>query len=506
MKKSWYATREGLTAPLVMYFVALILLGIGNNFSSSNETVSLLLYALRYCGGLIKMFFPLVVTINVIGKKHQDSVPIIAGVISYVLLHVVTMFVADQNLPSSFYNSFILSTSVSGRERAPLNMGLLASLIVVVLIILLYKHSRQRLNYGLFRFIDNDSWFLLLVFVATIIIGVGISLIVPYFYTVLEAVLNFIAENSSNPAALFIYGLLERVMEIAGVENILHESFWFGNLGGNWLSSSGAIYVGDINIWTAQLSENMIQAGVGKYITPYYVINMSIVPAIMIGIYCQYSNKMDRRRVLALLLLAIATSLCSSSLVPLEYLLIIISPTLLVMNTIVSSTLYGVFMMISLWLGYSFNDALIYATPGTIIEFIDLIKYMSSGLITNFVTITVIYGLLSFASVWVYYLVLAQEFLDSKKKVQTRREMIKALGGIHNINVIDCTPFSLKVAVFDDEKVDETEILDLGASRIIETYFYREIEFGPGSVSLYHQIKKELKEYQGCLKYIEAEI
>ena len=83
--------------------------------------------------------------------------------------------------------------------------------------------------------------------------------------------------------------------------------------------------------------------------------------------------------------------------------------------------------------------------------------------------------------------------------------MIRAFGGIQNISVIDCTPFSMQVSLFDNTRIDENAILGLGASKIRETYFYYDIEFGPGSVSICHQIKKEIKEYKRVLKYIEAQ-
>lgn len=505
MKKSWYATREGLLAPLVLYFIAEILLGAGNMFEPANANVALLLLALKYCGALIKAVFPIFLTINVIGKKHQDSVPIIAGVMSYVLLHIVTMFVADQDLPSHYYSGFSIGAYnlVAGINRLPLNLGVMASILVILMVIWLYKLSRQRFNYGLMRFIDNDSWFIILTIICTIAMGIFVSMTYPYFVLAFDLLLKFISDNSSNPAVLFIYGIVERVMELLGLENIIRSSFWFGSLGGNWATIGETIF-GDVNIWTAQLAANSVQAGVGKYITPYYVINMAIVPAIMFGIYCQYSNKIDRRKMFALLVLGVATSLLSGNLLPLEYLLIIISPALMIMNLILSSSLYGVFMVVGLWLGYDYSGMAAYATAGTLRAFINIVKYMSRGSIINFSMVAGIYFVLSTILVWSYYLVLAQDFLDPKGKLRNRKEMIKALGGIHNLNVIDCTPFSLKVAVYDESKVDEDRIMELGASKIRETYFYLDIEFGPGSVSLYRQIKREMKEYKKCLKYIEA--
>lgn len=507
MKKAWYATRDGMQTPLVMYFIAMVLLGIGNTFTTESATLGLILSAFKYCGSLLRVMFPLIVVINVIGKRHEDSVPIIGGVVSYVLLHLVTMFAGDQTYPKTYYATFDAGGTaiISSIDRLPFHMGLLASAIVILLVIIVYRSSRQRFNYGILRFIDNDSWFMILIVVYTIIIGFVVSLIYPRCILLLDVAFSFISRNSSNPAALFIYGVIERIMEICGMGDVIHECFWFGTFGGNWMASNGSTYIGDVNIWTAQLASNAVQAGVGKYITPYYVINLVLVPALLIAIFCQYSSRIERRKMVGLFAVAIFASLFSSSLIPLEYLLLIISPALLVFNVVITSTLYGLFMSIGLWLGYSYSGLSTYANPGTLFDFLDISHYMSRGSLTSFAIVAVVYFVIVTAVVWIYYRYLALDFLDPKNRVQTRKEMIKALGGIQNINVIDCTPFSFQVSLLDNSKIDEEAIMDLGAQKIRETYFYYDIEFGPGSVSICHQIQKEMKEFRAVLKYIETQ-
>ena len=88
-----------------MYLIAMILLAIPNIFSSTNEIVATILVAFKYAGGLTKTLFPIFVIINIIGKRHEDSVPILGAVISYVLLHLVTMFLARQDFDSCYYTS-----------------------------------------------------------------------------------------------------------------------------------------------------------------------------------------------------------------------------------------------------------------------------------------------------------------------------------------------------------------------------------------------------------------
>ena len=97
MKKFWYSNYESIKGPLTMYLIAMILLAIPNIFSSTNQVIATTLVAFMYAGGLIKTLLPVFVIVNIIGKNHEDSVPVLGGVISYVLLHLVTMFVASQS-------------------------------------------------------------------------------------------------------------------------------------------------------------------------------------------------------------------------------------------------------------------------------------------------------------------------------------------------------------------------------------------------------------------------
>lgn len=505
MKKFWYSNYESIKGPLTMYLIAMILLAIPNIFSSTNQVIATTLVAFKYAGGLIKTLLPVFVIINIIGKNHEDSVPVLGGVISYVLLHLVTMFVASQSFDAQYYTSLGsgLLEGIAGLNRKPLNMGYIASVVVIVIVFLTYRVSRQRFNYGMLTFIDNDSWFLIICSVITIITGVAISFVFPYGVSFLNKIMTFVSQNSTNPGAMFVYGLIERTMELLDMDDILHNSFWIGNYGGNWLDSAGNLYIGDVNIWTAQMSKGMVELGVGKYITPYYIINMFIVPALIVGIYCQYSSKIERRRLLGLMVIAVAVSVTSSSLVPVQLLLLFMSPTLLIIHMLLSSSVYMVFSMLEIYLGYFYSDALAFAIPGTIVEFIKMSGMLSQTSLRNILLIGGGYFVLYFAVVWIYYHVLALDFLEGEAKVRNRKEMIRALGGLNNLRVVDGSPTSMSVAVKDTTKIKIQPIMDLGAYKVTESFFYHRIFFGPGSVCMARQIRKELKQFESIQKYIE---
>ena len=507
MKKAWYSRIEGLKGPLVMYFMGMILLGVGNSFTSSNEIVTNTLEALKYTGGLIKTLFPFFLVINVIGKAHEDSVPILGGVFSYIIMHLTTMYVAPQNLSSSYYSALgdgLLNIVGQDLNKAPINLGLIASILAIVMVTAIYKLSRQRFNYGIFTFIDNDTWFIIMIIIASILSGVLLSWGFRYVVNTINTIMTFISGNSTNPAALFIYGLLERVMEILNLDEIVHSSFWTGLFGGSWVDSAGVTYYGDVNIWTAQIAQGSVQLGVGKYISPYYIINIFVVPAMIIALLLQYTNRIERNRIIGLAILAILVSLSSGCLLPLEYLLLLTAPALLICLIVLTSGLYLVMAMMEVYLGFSFSGALVFATPGTLLEFTKLSSYLGRNTSRSFVWIGIIAAIIAFAMVFLYYYVLAFDFMDPTKRKMHRKEIIRALGGLGNIRIVDASPSRISVAVMDTHKIKPAVLMNLGAYEVREAFFCHYVYFGPASLAIAREIRKELKNYNKITKFIEA--
>lgn len=504
MKKNWYSMTEGMKAPLVLYLIALVLMGLGNTFISNNATVTTILAAFRFTGGFIKTLFPFFLVINILGKQHEDSVPVVGGVISYFVIHIVSIFVANQNFPRYFYYnisipSLLLSPTFS---RLPVKFGLAASIIAIFLVIWVYKASRQRFNYGLFTFIDNDSWFIFMTVLASIVMGIVMSWAFPYVVNFLNSIMNFVSQNNANPAALFIYGIMERILELFGVEDILHNNFWIGTLGGTWSDANGVTYAGDVSIWTVQFLSGNISNGIGKYITPYYIINLFGIPAIILTTYIHFSNKIERRKMLGLVIIGLLISILSGVQIPMELLLLTVSPLVLAGHIILSSTLYGIFSSLGIFIGYSYSGGLAFATPGTLYQLMRNATRLSGNTMETFLIVGGIYLVVSIILICLYYHVLALDFLEGRKKLMRRKEFIRALGGLDNIKVIDGSPLSISVALYDNSEIDADKLIDLGAYRVRELYFCYYIDFGPGSISLYRQIKHELKEYQKCLNYI----
>lgn len=509
MKRKWHALIDGFTFPLVLMFIGMMMIGIGNTYdsitagtdiSTMNKSLQILFMFFKYGGSLLIEIFPLILLLNVLGKRYNDSIPIIGGFVNYFILSITTMFFGSTSLPSYCYTTVmglqldLSSIMGSAHLRMPLNLGLITSLLVLVIIRFVYKWSRRRLNYGLMPFIDNDTWFFIMSSLLTIAIGVAVSYGYTFFISGITAIFNFIAADLNNPAGLFIYGLLERIFEIMGLGNIVHASFWTTSLGGTWTNTLGVVFNGDVSVWTAQFAAGAIEKGVGRLITPYYVMNLFIVPSLALALFFKFTGKPNRGRALGLLIIGIITSLLSSSLMPLEILLLIIAPEFLCFHIIASSTLYGIFAALNVSLGFNYSGALAYATPGTLLE---LLSYTSTESLRTAIITILIVGVIAFAvyqlAAYVYYNYMAQDFLDHYGALRRRKQIIKGLGGIGNIRLVDSTPTKLKAVLYDPTLVDFEMLQDAGAYLIKEDRFGYDVDIGPGAVMLRRDIRTEQK-------------
>ncbi len=441
--------------------------------------------------------------INVVGKRHEDSVPEIGGVVGYLIFIITTMFIANQSFPEYCYLQISLPLMDMGITNLPLRTGFIGAFLVIGITILIYKLSRQRLNYGLLTFINNDSWFIIVNSLLCFLAGILVCWAYPYAVSILSRAMRFVSNNAANPAAMFLYGVMERVMEVCGLQDLLHYNFWFGTYGGAWQDSAAMNYAGDIAIWTAQYAQNAVRLGTGRYLTPYYLINFFVVPAVAIAIYCQFTNKVERRKYAGLIILAIIVSILAGSLIPLEMLMLVISPMMLILLILVTSSINAVMQMLEIYIGYSYSGGLAFATPGNLLSFITISSRISNTVMRKIIMVGLIYAAISLVAVFLYYNVLAQDFLDGKSRRRKVKQFITALGGISNIRIVDGSPFSISVALFDNAKVNENALLDLGAYRVRELYFCYYIDYGPGSLAICRGIRRELKNYEKCLKYIE---
>ena len=510
--KKWYTFLEVIEFPLKMLFIAIVVMGIGDLFINPNITVytsvpsadmQLIAQMVKFFGSFLMSCFPMFMIIKLLSKRFEDSVPAFVGVVAYVLFNVITMFLGSTELPAYCYRAIMglqIDASVTNISnvgvRFPLVTGLVSSIIIVVITRICYGNSRKRFTYGILSFIDNDSWSLLTTLVFTSIAAVAVTMSWPILIGGLSTVFQFIADDINNPVNMFLYGVCERVLSLFNLQDLLHQPFWFGELGGRWMDSFGNSFLGDVGVWTALVSYGYETVGYGRFITPYYVINLFAMPGMYLAFFLLHTDRMEKRRYVLFFIVAALISIIFGTLFPFELLILVMAPSLYLMHLVAMSSLYGVFTILSTVLGYTFTGTIETAMPGTLVSLLPYIgkaEYGSTLLVI--LIVGVIFFALYFVMTFIYYKVIAGDFISIKSNARKKDVFITAVGGVANIRAINSSLNKVVVRLYDTTQIDYELLNEIYVYKVSETRAGMVMDFGPSSTTIRGGVLKELNKY-----------
>lgn len=509
--RKWNSFMEILKFPLMILVIAIFLRGISGTILSPNvakivvfqqDFIYIIAELISYFSGVIISNFPLIVLLKYLSRNHESATPVVIGFLAYLLFNIVTMFLSDPSLPVTAYAS-ILGLQVNAKSlhiagetvRYPLQTGVVGALVVGVVSRFHYKRSRTRTVYGFLSFIDRDAWAYIATLISTILGAVAVSLLWPHLINGLYVIFNFIAYDIANPVNSFIYGIMDRLLSLVNLSSLIRTPFWFGEMGGSWINSAGTTFFGDIAIWTAQAEAGIFGLGAGRFITPYYIINMFALPATLITIYRTYTDKLERRRYLLFIVVMILFSILSGTILPIELYLLFLAPMYFVFHLVITGILFAICQAIPIFIGYSYSGSVITANPGGIF---DLTIYLRNLTIQNYVIILVIIGVVVFALYslfgWFYYNRAALDILGTGSKVKKVNLFLESIGGIKNVRTVNAGADKIIVQVYDSLMLDFSKIQTSGAYKIVESRAGYSIYYGPSSTIIKNEVAKRLKE------------
>ena len=308
-------------------------------------------------------------------------------------------------------------------------------------------------------------------------------------------VFGFIARDLNNPVNLFLYGIIERLADNAGLHLIIRRLFWFGELGGSWSDAFGVNFLGDVAVWTGQIKEGIINAGTGRLITPYYVLNLFAIPAYLISTYQTFTDKIEKRRVFAFLSLAVVASILFGTLMPIELFLLFSAPLLFVFHLSMTGILFALFSALRISIGYSYVGNAVGAVPGSLV---DLLIHVRTPALQRPLLIILVVGLLTgliyYAMSTYYYRKGAVNFITVDEKDSMIEELLNCIGGLENIKLINSSIRTLNIQVYDRNAVDFHKIRHHYIARIVESKAGYQLTYGASSHILWMAIQQRLKD------------
>lgn len=511
--KRWHAFYEALQLPLKMLFLAILFLGIGNLITNQvfspywtidNQYVILFAEAITRIGTFLVVYFPFIFFLRLVSRKSNGITTILIGIMGYFTFIIFTIFFASNTLPSAAFSSiFGISlpssqlAAFAGKVQYPVQTGMVGVILITITTRIAYKQSRNKSAYGLLAFVDRDMWAMILNFIYSIAMAFIICFVWQYLFQSIDQISRFIASDISNPINIFIYGVADRVFSVFGLGSFIRQPFWFGNLGGSWINLVGESVAGDVGIWTTMVSQNLVPATAGRFITPYYVLNIFAVPGMIWAFYATYTDKVEKRRIRLFFVLATLLSIFAGTLLPLEIMLLLLCPLLFLFHVTYTGILFGLFQALKVALGFSYFGNVNVGLPGNLLEFMNFARNPNySHVILTICVVGVISLIIYFLITRLYFKYLAIDLFNNGTSRNIIDKTIDAMGGTSNIKMLHASVNRLTIQVFDPSILKLSILADLGATRIVETRAGYSIDYGSGSTMIKRGIEKQLRAVQ----------
>ena len=466
--------------PIRVLCFAFVLIGFG--YLIQNENVNIfytftnpyllvLARTLRNIGSVIVVNMPLVFLLSLVSKRANSGAPTMMALVGYITYLIVTTLWTSDTMPAQVYsNTLGISLYNNGTLSFPIQTGLVGAFLVVFATRISYLKSRRRTAYSLLAFTNKDTAGLIYNIVLCAFLGVGVSLAWPFVIQIYEKGINWIASDIGNPQKLFVYGIVDRLSSIAGMGDLIREPFWYGTAGGAYSSVTGSVITGDVNIWKYMPEAGSAITGVGRFITPYYVINMFMVPAIYLGMYFSFDDRHERKKYFFFFIAAALMSFACGNPLPLELVLLFTSPILLGFYLIGCGLLFTILSESKAFLGFNYTGSTISAMPGSFADYIINVRTPQFGHTMLIILIVgIIFAIVFFMLTLVYYRYLAFDLAGTNKSKIIAKRIVDAVGGPENVVGATSGPFSLSIKLNNLEDVSYEKIKQVGAKRVTET-------------------------------------
>lgn len=508
--RKWHALYEIFKFPLQMIVFAVLLCGIGTFLTNTTYGLSTLYdnailttvgSVLQKSGSFIWVNFPLYFMICSVNKRGGSAVTIVSVICGYIAYLVTTMMVAPNNLVTTAYSSiFGLSSTVSSSfaasvTRYPLQTGLIGPLLVSFITLFAYGLSRKKSEYGFFSFISKEMICVIGTVILSVLCGVLISVIWPFFIAFIQEIVSFISSDTTNPVNMALYGIMDRILTVLNMNALLRQPFWYTIQGGSWMSLTGSSVVGDVNIWTSQVASLSVTSLSGRFITPYYILNMFAVPAMLVAVYTVCTEPIGKRKYRGMLIVMGIISLLTGSLLPVELTMLLLCPFLLVLHIGLTGLLFAVLQSFHVYLGYySAGNYMITALPGTLPEFLSYISNPSLRMTLLMILITgLITAVVYFAVTRLYFQKFAVDLFKTGDLERNTAIVVKGIGGLDNIKKIYSDFDVLTVVLYDPSKLKPSRFKQLGVVRIMDTRAGFRIPLGSESTMIKNEIEKQIR-------------
>ena len=507
--------------PIVLLPVAGLLLGIGASFSNekmissynlqwllgSGTFLNFVLVIMKSTGSIIFDNLPIMFAMGVaIGMASSEkAVAGLSSVITFFAMHTTIsslLGLTGKLVPGALVEGAL--KSVCGIKS--LDMGVFGGIIVGLGVAALHNKFYKIKLPMVLSFFGGVRFVPIISVIVYIFVGALMFFVWPYVQSGMYSLSNLV--TASKYAGTFVFEVIDRALIPFGLHHVFHTPFWQTGLGGS-MFIDGSYVTGAQNIFFAQLaSPNTTKFSVeaARFLQGRFPFMIFGLPGAALAMYVTAKSS-KKKLVGGLLFSAALTSILTGVTEPIEFTFLFVAPVLYGIHCLFAGLSAMLLHMLNVAVGSTFScgviDLLLFGVlPGN--EKTNWIYIIPVG-IAYFV---IYYFLFKFVIVKFNLKTPGREDDEVDSKLYTKKDFNKArentiseiilagLGGVENIEQLDCCVTRLRVKLHDITKVDENMLKESGCAGIIKKGDSIQVIYGP-RVAV---IKADLEEYIAALK------
>jgi len=466
---------RSLMLPVSVLPAAGILLGVGSaNFSWMPAGVSNLM---AQAGGAVFSSLPMLFAIAVaLGLTNNDGVASLAAVVGFFVM------LATMGVVAPFFG--VPAASIFGVNS--IDTGVFGGMLIGGIAAWLFSRYYKIQLPPYLGFFAGKPFVPIATAFAAIGCGLVLALIWPPVGRGIKA-FSYWAAYSNPRLAVFIYGLVERLLLPFGLHHIWNVPFFFEI--GSYTKSTGEVVHGDITRFFAGDPSAGILGGA-------YLFKMWGLPAAALAMW-RSARPEQRAKIGGIMLSAALTSFLTGITEPIEFSFLFLAPMLYVLHAFLAGSAQLLFQVLGAKLGFTFSHG-----------FIDFVLYYSIDTKPWLVLVIgplwglMYFGLFSWAINRFDLKTPGREVEDAAATAAAAPlpsagglapELVYAFGGSANITSLDACITRLRVTVADRALVNTERLKALGAAGVVMVGQSAQAVFGTRSENLKTQMDEYLR-------------
>ena len=524
--------------PIAILPVAGLLLGLGSSFTNATTIAT---YGLEGILGDGTILHSLLVIMNKVGSAIFDNLPLIFAVgvaigmakkekevaalsalIAYfvmnisisAMLELTGKVLADGSIADGVLEGTI--TSVCGINT--LQIGVFGGIIVGLGVAALHNRFHKIVLPNALSFFGGSRFVPIISTIVYMFVGILMYFVWPVVQNGIYALGSLV--TGTGYFGTLIFGIIKRALIPFGLHHVFYLPFWQTAVGGT-MEVGGKLIAGGQNIFFAQLADaaniTHFSADATRYFSGEFIFMIFGLPGAALAMY-RTAKPEKRKAAGGLLLSAALTSMLTGITEPIEFSFLFVAPVLFGVQVILAGSAYMIAHILNIAVGLTFSGG-----------FLDLLLFgiLQGNAKTSWLRIIPV-GIIYFVLYYVIFTVLIKKLnlktpgredddeetkLYTKADVNAKREAAKGsvgagnnsanqsdelsaiitrgLGGVANIEDVDCCATRLRCTVRDPKLVDDALLKSTKASGVIHKGQGVQVIYGPGVTV----IKANLEEY-----------